>query len=91
MQNTAKVIEELETKCALQEQQIAELSTKLTWFEEQFRLSQQKRFGSSSEVTPEQDRLFNEAEAEAKSLPEPTMEEITYKRRKTKGKREEAA
>lgn len=89
MQNTAEVIAKLETKCALQEQQIAELTTKLTWFEEQFRLSQQKRFGSSSEVTPEQDRLFNEAEAEAKSLPEPTMEEITYKRRKTKGKREE--
>ena len=41
-------------------------------------------------MTAEQDRLFNEAEAEAKpSLPEPTMEEITYKRRKTKGKREE--
>ena len=38
----------------------------------------------------EQTQLFNEAEAEAKpSLPEPTLEEITYKRRKTKGKREE--
>ncbi len=89
MQNTAEIIEKLETKCSLQEQQIAELTAKLSWFEEQFRLSQQMRFGRSSEVTSEQDRLFNEAEAEAKSLPEPTMEEVTYKRRKTKGKREE--
>ncbi len=89
MQNTTEIIEKLEIKCAIQEQQIAELTTKLTWFEEQFRLSQQRRFGSSSEVTSEQDRLFNEAEAETKPLSEPTMEEITYKRRKTKGKREE--
>lgn len=90
MQNTAKIIEELETKCALQEQQIVELTAKLNWFEEQFRLSQQRRFGRSSEVTSEQMQLFNEAEAEAKdSLPEPTIEEITYKRRKKQGKREE--
>ena len=88
MPNTAEIIEKLETKCSLLEQQNAELTAKLNWFEEQFRLSQQQRFGRSSEVTPEQDRLFNEAEAEAKSLPEPTYEEITYKR-KIKGKREE--
>jgi len=82
-------IEALETKCALQESQIAELSAKLTWFEEQFRLSQRRRFASLSEATPEQDRLFNEAESQAKPAPEPTMEEITYKRRKRAGKREE--
>jgi len=34
-------------------------------------------------------QLFNEAEKEAKpSLPEPTMEEITYRRRKRQGHRE---
>ena len=44
MQNTAEIIEKLEIKCALQEQQIAELTAKLNWFEEQFRLSQQQRF-----------------------------------------------
>jgi len=89
MQNTAEVIEKLEIKCVLLEQQNAELTAKLTWFEEQFRLGQQRRFGRSSEVTAEQTQLFNEAEAEAKpSLPEPTVEEITYKRRKAQGKRE---
>ena len=41
MQNAAEIIAKLEIKCALQEQQIAELTAKLTWFEEQFRLSQQ--------------------------------------------------
>lgn len=33
------------------EQQVVELSAKLKWYEEQFRLAQQKRFGSSSEKT----------------------------------------
>ncbi|MBS3937225.1 MAG: IS66 family transposase [Peptococcaceae bacterium] len=89
MQNTAEIIEKLEIKCALLEQQNAELTAKLTWFEEQFRLSQQQRFGRSREVTSEQTQLFNEAEAEARpSLPEPTIEEINYKRRKAQGKRE---
>ena len=94
MDKTAKVIEELESKCARQEQQIAELTAKLTWFEEQFRLSQKKRFGSSSEQTDQTDQvqlqIFNEAEREAKpSAPEPTFEEITYKRQKRTGNREE--
>lgn len=88
MQDTVKVIEELETTCALQQQQIIELSAKLAWFEEQFRLSQKRRFASSSEAT-EQSQLFNEAEAEAKPAPEPTIEEITYKRRKRQGVRED--
>lgn len=78
----------LEDKCARQEQQIEELSAKLKWYEEQFRLGQQQRFGSSSEKSSsEQLNLFNEAEKEADSkVAEPTVEEITYKRRKTKGK-----
>jgi transposase len=83
MENTAKIIEELQHKCTLQEQQIAELKAKLNWFEEQFRLSQKRRFTSTSEQTSRQLQLFNEAEAEAKlSLPEPTIEEITYRRKK---------
>lgn len=77
-------------KCALQEQQIEELSAKLKWYEEQFRLSQQKRFGASSEKTnSEQLCLFNEAEHEGDSKAvEPTVEEITYKRRKARGKQD---
>ena len=90
MQNTAEIIEKLEIKCALQEQQITELQTKLNWYQEQFRLSQLKRFGRSSEQSnPDQLQLFNEAESEAApKAPEPTVEEITYRRRKQVGHRE---
>ena len=90
MENTAKTINELNNRCALLEQQNAELTAKLRWYEEQFRLSQQKRFGCSSEQTnPDQLMLFNEAEAQSKpEAPEPTVEEITYRRKKKQGKRE---
>jgi transposase/uncharacterized coiled-coil protein SlyX len=83
-------IEELNHKCAQQEQQIAELAAKVKWFEEQFRLSQQKRFGASSEKTnPDQLDFFDEAEKEAQpTLEEPTVETITYNRRKNSGQRE---
>jgi transposase len=67
-----------------------ELDLKVKWYEEQYRLSQQKRFGSSSESTHlyEQINIFNEAEATLKDK-EPELEEITYKRRKPKEKRED--
>lgn len=95
MENTATTtptIEELQQQNAKLEKQNAELMAKLTWLEEQFRLSQQKRFGSSSERThPDQLDLFNEAEAEADlSKEEPTLETITYKRKKQRGQREAA-
>jgi transposase len=84
-------IEQLQEENSLLKQQITELSTKVKWFEEQFRLKQHKLFGRSSEQTaPEQGDLFNEAEVETKpEAPEPTVEEITYKRRKSVGQREE--
>ncbi|WP_227767619.1 IS66 family transposase [Zhaonella formicivorans] len=90
MNNTAKTIEELQNRCALLEQQNAELTAKLNWFMEQFHLSQHRQFGTSSEKTnPDQLQLFNEAEAEAQPfLKEPTIEEITYRRRKKQGHRE---
>ena len=90
MENAETIIQELENRCALLEQQNAELTSKVSWFEEQFRLSQQRRFGRSTEQTGAgQIQLFNEAESEAASFsPEPVMEEITYKRRKQKGHRE---
>lgn len=67
----------------------AELAAKVRWFEEQFRLSQKKRFGSSSERTDQlQLGLFDEAEEEAEPhLEEPTLEEITYKRCKRRSHR----
>src|SRR5690625_6335593 len=67
------------------------LEAKLQWYEEQFRLSQQRRFGSSSEKTnPDQLSLFNEAEDTSDStVEEPTIETITYKRKKKRGQREQ--
>ncbi len=63
-----------------------ELEARLKWFEEQFRLLQHKRFGVSSEKThPGQLELFNETEQEANpELPEPSLETITYQRRRKK-------
>jgi transposase len=85
--------EQLQQQITTQEQQITELSAKLKWYEEQFRLAQQKRFGASSEKTnPDQMELnlFNEAEVLATPPGEdaPT-EKITYERRKQTGKRED--
>lgn len=76
----------LENKCKLQAQQIEELTAKLEWYEEQFRLSQEKRFGKSSEKSnSDQLTIFNEAEKEArKNIEEPDLEEVIYKRRKRK-------
>jgi len=91
MENTTQMIQELQNRCALLEQQNAELLGKVTWYEEQFRLSQKRHFGRLSEQSDEnQLQLFNEAEALARPQePEPTTEEITYRRRKQKGKRDE--
>ena len=72
---------------------IASKDAMIKFYEEQFALSQRRQFGSSSEQTPDQlrfENLFNEAEALADpSIPEPVIEEITYKRKKRVGKRED--
>lgn len=89
---TQSTIEEMEQQISKLEQQNAELSAKLNWYQEQFRLAQQKRFGASSEKThPDQLELnlFNEAEVLATPEgQEPPTEQITYERRKASGKRE---
>ena len=85
--------EELRNRCAILEQQNAELTAKVEWFMEQFNLLKQKQYGASSEKTAtaeQQPSLFNEAEQESRpEKPEPTVETITYKRRKERGQREE--
>ena len=85
--NIPETVEVLKNKCTILEHENQELATKLKWYEEQFRLSQSKRFGASSEKTSlEQLALFNEAEKTAHpKAQEPTVEEITYKRRKARG------
>ena len=85
----------LESENSLIQNEKAELLAKLNWFEEHFRLNQHRLYGRSSEKTvlAEQQTLFNEAEAldsVKPDIPEPTVEEITYKRKKKqKGHREE--
>ena len=78
--------EQYSAQLAKLEQQNAELSAKLKWYEEQFRLAQHKRFGASSEKThPDQIELnlFNEAEVLAPAASEePSMETVTYSRKK---------
>ena len=66
----------------------------ITWLMEQLALLKRHRFGTSSEQldvdTRQQLSLFHEAEALSDhSRPEPELEEITYKRSKQKGKREQ--
>ncbi|OIQ58499.1 transposase IS66 family protein [Moorella thermoacetica] len=89
---TAMTIEELRERCIQLERENAELTAKLNWFMEQFRLSKKRQFGVSSErTTPLQEQLllFNEAEVEARpEAPEPDLETITYQRRKGRGRRE---
>lgn len=90
--STSFTIEELAEQNAKLAQQNAELEAKLKWYEEQFRLAQQKRFGASSEKThPDQleMNLFNEAEVLATpASEEPNMETVTYSRKKSTGHRE---
>ena len=79
--------EDLQNQNKVLTHQVEELSMKLNWYEEQFRLNQERRFGASSEKTnPDQLSIFNEAEKESRpEKEEPTIEEITYKRKKKKG------
>src|ERR1700730_8856147 len=90
--DTPTTMEELEQKNAQLEQQNTELTAKLKWYEEQFRLAQQKRFGAWSEKTnPDQLELnlFNEAEVLARpASEEPDVETVTYSRKKVAGNRE---
>lgn len=85
-------IESLQNKCALLQQEKEELAAKLKWYEEQFRLSQEKRFGTSSEkMDSDQLSIFNEAEKESRpNGKEPDLEVITYKRSKAKGSKKKS-
>ena len=75
----------LEKRNVALEQANTKLNAKMHWLEERFRLAMKQHYGASSERShPDQLSLvFDEAEVIAKpEAPEPTMETITYKRRK---------
>ena len=88
-QTPTLTIEELAKKNAALEKQNEALMAKLNWWEAQFRLSQQKKFGASSEKTNKDQlalTLFNEMEMTSdNTVEEPTLETITYKRKKRSG------
>jgi len=65
--------------------EITQLKQQYQHILEQFRLAQQKQFGKSSEVSPDQLALFNEAEAIAEAIT-PEQETVSYTRRKPKRK-----
>lgn len=77
---------DLEKHCLELEQKNESLSVRLQWYEEQFRLSRQQRFGSSSEKSSlEQISIFNEPEAEAVVFcSEPEIEEVLPEKKKRK-------
>ena len=84
--------EESEAKRQELESKTEELKTLVKYYEEQLRLSSQKKYGASSEKSESSQQLFlfDEVEKEADThKPEPTVEEITYIRRKKAGKRED--
>ena len=68
---------------------VDQLQEKLKWYEEQFRLFQHQRFGSSSEKCPDQMELFNEAESILDSLKQddPDLEETISDQRKKPGRK----
>lgn len=86
-------IQSLETMVTRLSKTVAEQELLIKHYEEQLLLSRRRQFGSSSEKSPDQlhfENVFNEPEAQTdQSLPEPAYEQITYKRRKRAGKREE--
>jgi transposase len=86
---SAERIAALEAENIRLKSEIAKLKILNEWYLEQFRLSQHRRFGSSSEKTDltQQLGMFNEAEALA-SKPE-TEQIAAHIRKKQKGKREE--
>ena len=93
--NTVKTIdlskmtrEELEAYAMRVTSEKEELSAKVSWLEEQYKLGRARRFGPSSEQTPfDQLTFFNEAEQETdgKILQEPALSELKIKSKKKKG------
>jgi transposase len=64
---------------------LSQVMARNAYLEEQFRLAQQKQFGTSSEGHPGQGELFNEAEAEADHIEEEAeTQAISYTRKTPK-------
>jgi len=84
-------ISELATRLTSKEDKISELELLIKWYKEKLRLGARKKYGASSEQSQgEQLGFFDEVEITAdRKASEPDIEQITYKRKKRVGKREE--
>ena len=87
-------IESLETLVKQLSEQIAKQEILIKYYEEQLLLGKRHRFGTSSQQVDSNqlclENVFNEAEDQSdQTMPEPVLEEITYKRKKRVGKKEE--
>jgi transposase len=90
MENTALTVTVSQTEYESLKAEVAELKRLLAWYESQLLSAKRHMFGASSEKTDSdsfQISLFGETKAV--SPPETETEEITYRRKKQKGKREE--
>jgi len=94
MKTDIKTTAELRELLIQKDAEIDRLNQQVEWLTQQIKLIQARQFGSSSEKSVSVDNavqlsLFNEAEATADpEVPEPELEQITYARRRKKGKRE---
>ena len=92
-----QIIQSLESKVKDQDRLINDMRLTLEDYKARMLLNRRQQFGSASEQNPNQlrleglaDAIFNEAEDQTEpSLPEPTYEEVTIKRKKRVGKRKD--
>ena len=90
MENITETVKISQSEYSALKSKVSELEALVKWYEEQYRLSQRRQFGASSEKSEVDGQLglFDEAENTAdKKTAEPTIEEITYTRKKREGKR----
>jgi len=90
MKTIEKTIAISQSEYLAMKKSIAKLEALVKYYEKQLFNAKRRQFGTSSERTEGQLSLFDNIEAPSPpSPPEPETEEITYKRKKQKGKREE--
>jgi len=88
-------IDKLTARVYEQDALLARQTVLIRYYEQQLLMARRNRFGASSEKYPigsdeyRQIGLFADEAGADKSMPEPDLEEITYSRKKRKGKREE--
>lgn len=84
-EKTKKIISDMENEIQSKDQEIKELKNQLEYLKNQVLNKNRKIFGKSSEqIDSNQISIFNEAEQYSDpKAEEPTIEEITYKRKKT--------